>query len=106
MTWMDCVGRGSASVTERQEVTAQSQQRFRCRDCCRQFNERCFGVLERPTDSLREQPPSRDRNDEPQIGSEGRECFAAIPPISSRRSKPALPGKAPESPARRGPEGD
>ena len=44
---MDCVGCGSASVTERREVTAQGYRRFRCRDCGRQFNERSGGVLNR-----------------------------------------------------------
>jgi putative transposase len=44
---MTCVGCGSASVTGRREVTAQGYQRFRCRDCGRQFNERSDGVLNR-----------------------------------------------------------
>jgi putative transposase len=44
---MNCVGCGSASVAERREVTAQGYQRFRCRDCGRQFNERSDGVLNR-----------------------------------------------------------
>ena len=44
---MDCVGCGSASVTERREITAQGYRRFRCRDCGRQFNERSSGVLNR-----------------------------------------------------------
>jgi putative transposase len=44
---MTCVGCGSASVTERREVTAQGYRRFRCRDCGRQFNERSHGVLNR-----------------------------------------------------------
>ena len=47
ITWMDCVGCGSVSVTERHEVTAQGYRRFRCRDCGRQFNERSGGVLHR-----------------------------------------------------------
>ncbi len=44
---MDCVGCGSASVTERREVTAQGYRRFHCRDCSRQFNERSGGALNR-----------------------------------------------------------
>jgi putative transposase len=44
---MTCVGCGSASATERREVTAQGYRRFRCRDCGRQFNERSHGVLNR-----------------------------------------------------------
>jgi hypothetical protein len=47
ITWMDCVGCGSASVTERREVTAQGYRRFRCLDCGRRFNERSSGVLNR-----------------------------------------------------------
>jgi transposase-like protein len=42
---MDCVGCGSAAVTERAELTAQGYRRFRCRDCDQQFNERSDGVL-------------------------------------------------------------
>jgi transposase-like protein len=38
MTWMDCVGCDSASVTERRELTVQDYQRFRCRGCSRHFN--------------------------------------------------------------------
>jgi putative transposase len=30
---MDCVGCGSAAVTERPDLTAQGYRRFRCRDC-------------------------------------------------------------------------
>ena len=37
---MDCVGCGSAAVTERPDLTAQGYRRFRCRDCATQFNER------------------------------------------------------------------
>jgi putative transposase len=44
---MNCIGFGSASLTRRREVTAQDYQRFRCRDCDRQFNERSSGVLNR-----------------------------------------------------------
>ena len=44
---MDCVGCGSAAVTERPDLTAQGYRRFRCRDCGRQFNERSDGVLNR-----------------------------------------------------------
>jgi putative transposase len=42
-----CLWTGSASVTERREVTAQGYKRFRCRGCRRQFNERSGGVLNR-----------------------------------------------------------
>jgi putative transposase len=41
---MDCVGCGSAAVTERPDVT---YRRFRCLDCGRQFNERTDGALNR-----------------------------------------------------------
>ena len=44
---MDCVGCGSAAVTERWDLTAQGYRRFRCRDCSKQFNERSDGVLNR-----------------------------------------------------------
>ena len=44
---MDCIGCGSAAVTERPDLTAQGYHRFRCRDCGRQFNERSDGVLNR-----------------------------------------------------------
>jgi hypothetical protein len=44
---MDCVGRGSAGVTERPDRTAQGYRRLRCRDCSTQFNERSGGVLNR-----------------------------------------------------------
>jgi putative transposase len=40
---MDCIGCGSAAVTERPDLTAQGYHRFRCRDCGRQFNERSDG---------------------------------------------------------------
>ena len=35
---MDCVGCGSAAVTERPDLTAQGYRRFRCRDCGKRFN--------------------------------------------------------------------
>jgi putative transposase len=44
---MGCIGCGSAAVSERSECTAQGYQRFRCRTCGRQFNERSAGVLNR-----------------------------------------------------------
>ena len=44
---MDCVGCGSAAVTERPDLTAQGYRRFRCRDCHKQFNERSDGALNR-----------------------------------------------------------
>ena len=44
---MNCVCCGSAAVTEGPEVTARGYQRFRCRTCGRQFNERSAGVLNR-----------------------------------------------------------
>src|ERR1700739_2686970 len=44
---MDCIGCGSAAVTERPDLTAQGYRRFRCRDCGRQFNERSDGILNR-----------------------------------------------------------
>ena len=53
---MDCVYCGSASVTERPEVTARGYRRFRCRGCRRQFNERSGGLLNRtglPSDGKR-----------------------------------------------------
>ena len=49
---MDCVGCGSAAVTERPDLTAQGYRRFRCRDCGKQFNERSDGVFNRAS------PPS------------------------------------------------
>src|SRR5471030_239048 len=42
---MECVGCGSAAVSERSECTAQGYRRFRCRACGRQFNERSAGSL-------------------------------------------------------------
>src|ERR1700687_2977549 len=44
---MDCVGCGSAAVTERPDLTAQGYRRFRCRDCGKQFNERSDSLLNR-----------------------------------------------------------
>ena len=44
---MNCVCCGSATVTERPEVTARGYCRFRCRACGRQFNERSGGALNR-----------------------------------------------------------
>src|ERR1700759_800343 len=44
---MECVGCGSAAVSERSERTAQGYRRFRCRTCGKQFNERSDGVLNR-----------------------------------------------------------
>ena len=44
---MDCVGCGSAAVTERRDLTAQGYRRFRCRACATQFNERSDSVLNR-----------------------------------------------------------
>jgi putative transposase len=44
---MECVGCGSAAVSERGERTAQGYRRFRCRACGKQFNERGAGVLNR-----------------------------------------------------------
>ena len=44
---MDCIGCGSAAVTERPDLTVQGYHRFRCRDCGKQFNERSDGVLNR-----------------------------------------------------------
>ena len=43
----DCIGCGSAAVTERNERTAQGYRRFRGRDCGKQFNERSAGSLNR-----------------------------------------------------------
>ena len=43
----ECVGCGSAAVSERSERTAQGCRRFRCRDCGKQFNERSAGPLNR-----------------------------------------------------------
>jgi putative transposase len=44
---MECVGCGSAAVSERSECTAQGYRRFRCRACGKQFNERSAGSLNR-----------------------------------------------------------
>jgi transposase-like protein len=44
---MECVGCGSAAVSERSERTAQDYRRFRCRVCGKQFNERSAGSLNR-----------------------------------------------------------
>jgi putative transposase len=44
---MDCEGYGSGAVTERPDLTAQGNRRFRCRDCGRWFNERSDDVLNR-----------------------------------------------------------
>jgi putative transposase len=44
---MECVGCGSAAVSERSERTARGYRRFRCRACGKQFNERSAGSLNR-----------------------------------------------------------
>src|SRR5271169_2780981 len=44
---MDCIGCGSAAVSERSERTARGYRRFRCRACGKQFNERSAGSLNR-----------------------------------------------------------
>ncbi len=44
---MQCVGCGSAAVTQRPERTAQGCRRLRCRDCGKQSNERSGGPLNR-----------------------------------------------------------
>jgi hypothetical protein len=44
---MECVGCGSAAVSERCERTARGYRRYRCRACGKQFNERSDGVLNR-----------------------------------------------------------
>jgi len=44
---MECIGCGSAAVSERSECTAQGYRRFRCRACGKQFNERSAGSLNR-----------------------------------------------------------
>src|SRR6202167_5071087 len=44
---MECVGCGSAAVSERSERTAQGYRRFRCRACGKEFNERSAGSLNR-----------------------------------------------------------
>jgi transposase-like protein len=42
---MECLGCGSAEVTERPDRTARGYRRFRCRACGRGFNERSAGAL-------------------------------------------------------------
>jgi putative transposase len=44
---MECIGCGSAAVSERSERTAQGYRRFRCRACGKQFDERNAGTLNR-----------------------------------------------------------
>jgi putative transposase len=44
---MECIGCGSAAVSERSERIAQGYRRFRCRACDKQFNERSAGSLNR-----------------------------------------------------------
>jgi putative transposase len=44
---MQCIGYGSAAVSERPERTAQGYRRFRCRSCGKQCNERSDSVLNR-----------------------------------------------------------
>ena len=44
---MECVGCGSAAVSERSERPGQGYRRFRCRACRKQFNERSAGSLNR-----------------------------------------------------------
>ena len=44
---MRCIGCGSEAVTERLERTAQGYQRYRCRPCGKEYNERSAGVLNR-----------------------------------------------------------
>src|ERR1700756_4210519 len=44
---MRCMGCGSMAVSERPERTAQAYDRFRCRACAKQFNERSGGSLNR-----------------------------------------------------------
>src|ERR1700740_1486368 len=44
---MDCIGCGSAAVSERSERTAPGYRRFRCHACGKQFNERRPGSLNR-----------------------------------------------------------
>jgi putative transposase len=44
---MNCVGCGSAAVSERSECTARGYRRFCCRGCGKQFNERSIGSLNR-----------------------------------------------------------
>src|ERR671917_2600195 len=42
---MECIGCGSAAVTERPERTTRGYRRFRCRGCGKQYNERSGGLL-------------------------------------------------------------
>jgi putative transposase len=44
---MRCIGCGSKAVSDRSEHIAQGYRRFRCRDCCNQFNERSDSQLNR-----------------------------------------------------------
>ena len=44
---MHCVGCGSEAVMKRPERTAQGYERFRCRTCGKQFNERSGTLLNR-----------------------------------------------------------
>jgi putative transposase len=44
---MRCIGCGSTAVSERSEQTTRGYRRFRCRDCCKQFNERSESLLNR-----------------------------------------------------------
>jgi putative transposase len=44
---MECVGCGSAAVSERTERTVQGYRRFRCLACGKQFNERNTSLLNR-----------------------------------------------------------
>ena len=44
---MDCVGCGSAAVSERPDLAAQGYRRFGCGDCGKRFSERSIGVLNR-----------------------------------------------------------
>lgn len=44
---MQCVGCGSAAVSERTERTVHGYRRFRCCACGKQFNERSGGLLNR-----------------------------------------------------------
>jgi hypothetical protein len=43
----ECIGCGSAVVSERSERTVQGYRRFRCRACGKQFNERSESLLNR-----------------------------------------------------------
>ena len=44
---MRCSVCGSAAISERPERTTQGYRRYRCGNCCKQFNERSTGVLDR-----------------------------------------------------------